>query len=201
MRRASPSLTLRLRSIAVGSVAGFGALGCAPEPEPEPEVPAIAACEEVADWDAAHAAFEQEVLEQINARRGSGGDCGGAGEFLTPAEPLHMNPALRCAARRHTLAMVEADLVEHEIPEGETYSERADAAEYAGEAVAQSIAAGSRDPATVVATWMSHDGNCANLLDPDATELGVGYHPGRAPGEPEGTAYEHYWTAVFGVSE
>jgi uncharacterized protein YkwD len=204
MRRASPSRVLCLRSHVGGImlVAGLGlGLGCAPEAEPEPEIPALAACEQVADWDAAHAEFEREVLDQINLRRANGGKCGGAGEFPPAAEPLRMNPALRCAARRHTQAMVEADLVAHEIPEGESFRERAAAAEYAGEAVAQSIAAGHRDPTRVVATWMSNDRNCANLLHPDATELGVGYRPGRPPGEADGTAYDHYWTAVFGVGE
>lgn len=165
---------------------------CADSAEPSPEVPAISYCEGVSDWDAAHAQFEVEVLELINARRGEGADCGGGGEFLTPTEPLTMQPALRCAARKHSQAMISEDFFEHESPDGETYQDRVALAEYDGEALAQSIAAGQHDPAQVVATWMSNDGNCANLMNPTATELGVGYLPA------DGVMYTDYWTLVFG---
>ena len=195
MRRSSPSLAHA--PIALVAALAFLASGCTEEPEPEPEVPNNAFCERVAAWDPAHAAYEREVLDAINERRAEGANCEGGGEFLTPAEPLRMQAELRCAARKHTLAMVDEDLFEHEIPEGETYSDRATAAGYAGEAVAQSIAAGQRDPSQVVATWMSNDANCANLMNPDATELGVGYRFG----DPDTNEYGHYWTAVFGVGD
>jgi uncharacterized protein YkwD len=165
---------------------------CSETDEPTPEVPAIAYCEEVASWDPAHAAFEREVLELINSRRAEGADCESGGDFSGSREPLTMNPALRCAARKHTLAMIAGDFVGHESPEGETFLERAEQAEYEGMALAQIIAGGSRDPERVVGTWMSNDGNCAKLMNEDATELGVGYSPA------SDVTHEHYWTAVFG---
>ncbi len=176
-------------------VAALLACACSEPEEPGPEVPDIGYCEEVASWDPAHAAFEREVLELVNERRAEGGSCDGGDSALGPAPALRMDPALRCAARKHTLGMISRDEFDHEGPEGETYVERSTLAEYAGEPLAQSIAAGLREPAQAVATWMSHDGNCANLLDPDATELGVGYLPA------EGVSYSHYWTLVFGRSQ
>lgn len=169
--------------------------GCSEPEEPPPEVPAIAYCDAVASWDPAHAQFEREVLELVNARRAQGTDCGSKGDFSSPREPLTMHPSLRCAARKHTLAMIAGDFVEHETPAGETFQSRAVAAEYPGEPLAQSVAGGSRDPAALVGTWMSHDGNCANLMNEDATEIGVGYSPA------SGVGYAHYWTAVFGRGE
>jgi uncharacterized protein YkwD len=165
---------------------------CTRPDEPTPEVPAIAYCEDVASWDPAHAAFEREVLERVNSRRAEGADCGSGGNFSSPREPLTMNPALRCAARKHTLAMIAGDFVEHETPEGETFLDRVARAEYEGTPLAQIIAGGSRDPERVVGTWMSNDGNCAKLMNEDATELGVGYSPASE------VSYEHYWTAVLG---
>lgn len=165
---------------------------CSEPAEPAPEVPAIDYCDDVASWDPAHAEFEREVLELVNQRRAEGADCEGGGEFWTPRDPLTMHPALRCAARKHTLAMIAGDYVEHESPDAEDFVDRAELAEYDGEPIAQSIAAGQRDPERVVDTWMSNDGNCANLMREDATELGVGYSPA------EGVTYSHYWTLVFG---
>ncbi|HLT39130.1 MAG TPA: CAP domain-containing protein, partial [Enhygromyxa sp.] len=133
------------------------AAGCSEPEQPVPEVPAIDECADVASWDAAWAEFEREVLEQINERRTEGADCESGGEFLTPSEPLTMHPALRCAARKHTLAMIAGDYVEHENPDGQTFQDRVALAEYEGEPLAQSIAAGQRDPERVVATLMSND--------------------------------------------
>jgi uncharacterized protein YkwD len=168
------------------------ALACSEPADPAPEVPAVAYCEEVASWDPDDAAFEREVLELVNQRRAEGADCEGGGEFWIPSDPLTMHPALRCAARKHSLAMIAGDYFEHESPDGEDFQARAAAAEYDGEPLAQSIAAGHRDPAQVVATLMSNDGNCANLMNPEATELGVGYLPA------SDVSYSHYWTLVFG---
>lgn len=165
---------------------------CAEPDDPAPEVPAIDYCEPVASWDPAHAKFEREVVELINLRREQGGDCGSGGEFWIPAEPLTMDPALRCAARKHTLAMIAGDYFEHQSPDGESYRDRAAAAEYDGEPLAQSIAAGHRDPAQVVATLLSNDGNCANLMNPEAAQIGVGYQPASE------RRYPHYWTLVLG---
>jgi uncharacterized protein YkwD len=168
------------------------ALACSEPSDPPPEVPDIGYCEEVASWDPAHAEFEREVLELVNQRRSEGGSCEGAGDFSTPADPLTMNAALRCAARKHTLAMIAGNYFDHLSPEGQTFQERAMLAEYEGEPLAESIAAGLHEPEQVVTTLMNNDGNCANLMNPDATELGVGYMPASE------AMYSEYWTLVFG---
>lgn len=168
------------------------ACGCSDSPEPAPEVPAIAYCDDARAWEGAHAAFEREVVELVNERRLEGADCVSGGEFYTPSDPLVMDPALRCAARMHTLAMIAGDYFETQSPDGETYVDRVEQAEYDGSPLAQSIAAGQSTPESVVATLMSNDGNCANLMDPEATQIGVGYRPASDVG------YSHYWTLVFG---
>lgn len=178
-------------SIAFALAVAASLCACTDDPEPGPEVPANEYCDSVADWDPGHAAFEREVLELVNEQRAQGGKCGGDEEF-SPSGALIMNPALRCAARKHTADMIARDYFDFEDPDGQGFAERAELAGYDAEPVGQVIAAGPREPAQVVATWMSNDGNCAVLMNPEQNELGVGYLPA------EDSTYSHYWTQVFG---
>jgi len=176
--------------------AAVSVCACTNDPDPTPaEVPAIAYCEDVADWEPDHAAFEREVLELVNLRRAKGAACGGSGEFEA-SEPLTMNAALRCAARKHTAEMIAQDMVAHEFDHEDgdepAFALRAALAEYPGEPLGQTIAGGQRDPSQVVGAWMSNDGNCATIMNTQAEELGAGYLPASE------ATYSHYWTLVVG---
>ena len=88
-----------------------------PDPPLPNDVPEIDYCDAVADWDAPWMSLEEQVLDLVNQRRVAGADCGDAGTF-DPAGPLAMNPALRCAARNHSMDMATRDYFAHDTPEG-----------------------------------------------------------------------------------
>lgn len=148
-------------------------------------VGSAAYCEAVADWDAEWTAFENAVLDLVNQQRAAGADCGSGGSFV-PANPLTMNPALRCAARNHSLDMAARDYFNHYSPEGEGPGERFNLAEYQGSTWGENIAWGYASPDAVVAGWMSSSGHCANIMNANFTEMGVGYYEGSI------------WTQTFG---
>lgn len=152
----------------------------------DPDIPDSAYCEPVADWPAEWDAFEEEVLQLVNERRAAGADCGGAGTF-GPAPPLTMNPALRCAARNHSMDMFVRDYFSHTNPDGDGPGQRIDYAGYDGFTWGENIAWGYATPQIVVANWMDSDGHCANIMRPSFTETGVGFYDG------------NFWTQTFGA--
>lgn len=148
------------------------------------DVPNNAYCAGVADWSAAWAVFEEDVLRLVNQRRATGGDCGSQGSFA-PAGALTMSPALRCAARVHSTDMGTRQYFDHINPDGENPGDRLARAEYIASTWGENIAFGYASPEAVVEGWMSSDGHCANILRPTFTEIGVGYGTG------------DLWTQVF----
>jgi uncharacterized protein YkwD len=154
-------------------------------------------CEAVADWDPAWAAFEDDVLELTNDARARGHDCDSAGRF-GPAAPLAMSAALRCAARQHSGYMAETGEFSHdESQNGSDPFERISATGYQFSAAGENIALGQRSPDEVVAGWLESDGHCANIMNPDFTELGVGYAEGSAASLGFSNNDAPYWTQVF----
>lgn len=137
------------------------------------------------EWDDGWARLEADVLDLINAERAEGADCGSQGSF-GPAGPLVMEERLRCAARNHSLDMATRGFFDHTNPDGAGPSERLASALYSWTSWGENIALGQRDAEQVVASWMSSPGHCASIMNPNFTELGVGYYSG------------HVWTQVFG---
>jgi len=157
-----------------------------PVVETDPEVPSNAYCDPVADWLDASRAFEEEVLVLVNQRRSEEATCGTYGSFA-PAGPLTFDPALRCAARAHSMDMGERDFFSHTNPDGEGPGVRLSYAGYSGFGWGENIAWGYPTPAAVVAGWMSSDGHCANIMRSEWTIIGVGYYEG------------NIWTQTFGA--
>lgn len=54
---------------------------------------------------------------------------------------------------------------------------------------AENIAAGQSTPQSVVNAWMNSPGHRANILNPNYTEIGVGYA--------KGGSYGYYWSQMF----
>lgn len=159
--------------------------GFDPDPAPEDDVPENAYCDAVADWDDTWMSLEEQVLDLVNQRRVAGADCGETGIF-DPVGPLTMNPALRCAARNHSMDMGTRDYFAHDTPEGLGPGDRIDQAGYAGLMWAENIAWGYSTSEAVVAGWMSSPGHCANIMRAELTETGIGYYEGQL------------WTQTFG---
>jgi uncharacterized protein YkwD len=154
------------------------------------DVPDNEYCMEFAARHANGADLEQQILDIVNQRRSEGANCGSEGNFA-PAGPLTMNPALRCAARKHSKQMVEEDFFDHTTPWGESPGDRIGGAGYNGFTWGENIAAGNSTAAATMDQWMNSDGHCANIMNPDFEDIGVGYYPGGG--------YGHYWTQNFGT--
>lgn len=168
-------------------------LGCTDEGAGDDEVGDAAWCDEVSEWDAQWVALEDEVLDLVNQRRSQGATCGS--EAFSSTGPLAMDPALRCAARKHSLDMATRNYFSHDTPEGVNFSQRADSAEYDAFAIGENIAAGYPSASDVVTGWMGSDGHCRNIMNPQANEIGIGYAPADA------AEFGSYWTQVFGRRE
>jgi uncharacterized protein YkwD len=131
-------------------------------------------CGPVASWSEVRAAAEEEVVEIVNQRRAQGADCGQEGSF-GPAEPLTMDPALRCAARVHTKDMADNGFFDHTNPADEAPWDRMERAGYSWSRAGENIAGGATTAEDVVEQWMGSDGHCANIMSPDFVHIGVGY--------------------------
>ena len=148
---------------------------------------------DIEGWADSWATWEQEVVGLVNEERASGADCGTYGSYPA-AGPVEMNEDLRCAARYHSLWMAETDSFSHDSPGGDLGDdpwERIDSTEFSGQAVGENIAMGYGSAASVVQGWMDSDGHCSNIMNADATLMGVGYFAGGS--------YGHYWTQNFGL--
>ncbi len=147
-------------------------------------------CTDAASWPTAWTAFEDQVIALVNQRRASGANCGSVA--MPAAPPLVMDPALRRAARCHSLDMATHNYFDHTSQDGRSPWDRIAAAGYTGFGNAENIAAGQSTPVSVVGTWMSSAGHCSNIMSGGSNEIGVGYAFAAS------ASYGHYWTQDFG---
>ncbi|MBS7456934.1 CAP domain-containing protein [Coralloluteibacterium stylophorae] len=143
--------------------------------------------EDLGDWQEAGRA----VLEQVNAARAQARSCGG--RHFDAAGPLTWDAALAEAALAHSRGMAERNVFSHRGGDGSEVGARATRAGYAWRHVGENIAAGQGAPEQVVAGWLSSPGHCANIMDPQFTEMGAAYAT-----DPDSDAVS-YWTQVFGA--
>ena len=150
---------------------------------------------DLASWSSESNNFEQRVIELINQRRAQDTDCR-TGGFFNAAQPLRNHVKIQCAARYHALWMSQNDVLSHDSPGGELgfdFWERAESAGYEGWAVGENVAAGYDSPEDVVAGWMGSDGHCANIMEPTAEEIGVGYRYEAS------SSMNYFWSMTTGV--
>ena len=105
--------------------------------------------------------------------------------------PVRLNETLTAAAQVHAEDMAANRFLEHEGSDGSSPAERARVAGYMGSSTGENIAHGQDDAAAAVAAWVDSDGHCANLMNGQFDELGVGVATS-ATGEP-------YWVQLFGA--
>jgi uncharacterized protein YkwD len=159
----------------------------------------LTTCESTEDWDPMAVAFEDEVVELTNQARRAGQDCGPEGLF-TPTGDVVMEPRLRCAARIHAryMAMAENDFG-HESDVGSTPSSRVKGAGYDYGMLGENLGVGPDTPEQIVAAWIASPGHCKVLMQPDFTEVGIGYAFGTwATGTDAGVLEAPYWAQDFG---
>lgn len=106
-----------------------------------------------------------------------------------------LEPSLSDVARAHSCDLAAHSMISHTSSDGRTLAERlgADAARWSWPS--ESIAAGTADPAEVIALWLDEppDGwHRRNLLDPEQRVVGVGYCA--LSDDPSGNRF--YWTMI-----
>lgn len=138
--------------------------------------------------------FEIELLAAVNAYRAAGASCGSEGNFPAAA-PLAWNDLLTQAARIHSDDMVSEDFFSHTGSNGSSAGQRAAAAGYVWRSLGENIAAGQPSVATVMGSWMSSPGHCANIMRASHQDIGVSCVSGGA-----GNSYRSYWTMSLGLA-
>ena len=114
------------------------------------------------------------MLVETNKARAAGQNCDTKGEF-DPAGPLTLNPYLTQAAQVHADDMAQNDFHGHTGSDNSDFVERIGRTNYAGQPLGENVAMGYRTPKQVVDAWVESDGHCANLMNPAATQIGLGY--------------------------
>ena len=126
-----------------------------------------------------------EMLARVNAARRSAG-----------LAPLRRSPDLDRAAQEHARDLLERGYFEHVSPEGATPMSRASAAGYRG-LVSENLHRRTGSTEAVLDDWLRSPGHRRNLLDPGASDLGVGLAIGPGYGlDPSG--YRVIWVQNFG---
>lgn len=129
-----------------------------------------------------NASLESQIINLINVERANAG---------LPA--LQQQGQLTAAARGHSEDMACNNFFLHTSPTTGSPFDRMSAAGYSYSWAGENIAAGYPDAQSVVQGWMNSQGHRDNILNPNFTQIGLGYaYLG-------GSAYGAYYTAVFGA--
>ncbi|MDR7152430.1 uncharacterized protein YkwD [Hydrogenophaga palleronii] len=133
--------------------------------------------------------FQADLLQHINAARATARPCGA--NAMPAAAPLSWNARLFSAAARHSSDMARNNHFSHTSGDGRSMGERVSREGYAWTAVAENIAAGQGSVGSVMATWLSSPGHCANIMHANYTHVAVScVHQ-------TGSRYGRYWTMVL----
>lgn len=131
-------------------------------------------------------AVRAEMLDRVNAERRSAG-----------LPPLSRSPDLDHAAQEHARDLLTRGYYKHVSPEGSTPLSRASAAGYRADLIAENLHQLTGPVAAVMDDWLRSSGHRRNLLDPGASDLGVGLAIGPGYGlDPSG--YRVIWVQSFG---
>jgi uncharacterized protein YkwD len=113
------------------------------------------------------------VLALANEARAHARRCGG--QAFGAAPPVSWSPGLERAAAGHAQDMAAHAFLDHRGRDGSTPAQRITRAGYRWRAVGENVASGQVTPQEVVEDWLRSPGHCANLMNPDFTEMGVAY--------------------------
>ena len=129
--------------------------------------------------------FINRVVNAINSERTEAG-----------LDALKIDSQLSQAAQSHSDSMARNDFFSHYGIDGSSPFSRMQNAGYSYSVAAENIAAGFQTPEAVVNAWMGSAGHRNNILNPNVTEIGIGYeYLGNDTGN---VNYNHYWTTTFG---
>ena len=123
--------------------------------------------------------YRQEVLDLVNAQRAKYG-----------LQPLVMGDAKLTAAAQHRAEEI-ATVNSHVRPNGSKWYTVLGEYGVTDAASGENAAWGSVSPEEVVTAWMNSEGHRANILDPEARAMGVGYYYNSS------STWGHQWIQLF----
>lgn len=123
----------------------------------------------------------ERILELVNEERAKAG---------LNALTLNTELSKMSEARAREIAV----LFSHTRPDGSSWSTALQEYNISYIAAAENIAAGYATPEAVVQGWMNSAGHRANILNPEYTEMGLGYYT-------DSSVYQYYWAQNFITSK
>ena len=112
-----------------------------------------------------------EALATVNEHRQNGATCGSS--EVSPVGNLQWSDALAKAALDHSNDMQQNDYFSHTGLNGSQFSERVIDAGFEGSPVGENIASGYQTLEAVLQGWMESSGHCTNIMNGNATHIGV----------------------------
>lgn len=140
---------------------------------------------------AAFTPVQEEILLYVNQARSKSCLCGSTTYPAAPA--LVLNDQLNAAAGKHATDMATYDYFSHTGRDGSAPWDRMKREGYPWRRAGENIAAGYTTARAVVDGWLRSPGHCANLMNKNFKDLGVGYAYGAS------SRYKHYWVQDFGA--
>lgn len=118
-----------------------------------------------------YAQTPEEMLQIVNEARSQSRTCGG--KRYAAATPFELNATLQRAAQKHADDMAKKGYFSHRSRDGRTPFQRMEAEGYHFWAAGENIAKGHRSAESAVAGWLKSAGHCANIMNPEFSELGM----------------------------
>jgi uncharacterized protein YkwD len=138
---------------------------------------------------ASAAEVSARVLERVNKARAAPRTCGSTS--FKPAKPLRLSAMLSHTALLHARDMASQQRMSHTGSDGTNAAQRVTRAGYKWRAVAENVAAGQETADNIMDGWLASPGHCANVMNPDVTEMGIAYATN------EDSPAVIYWAQVF----
>lgn len=133
-----------------------------------------------------------KLLEQVNAIRAKGANCGGA--YMEPVSSLGQSSTLEHAAFEHAYSMATHNFLSHTGRDGADVGQRVRSYGYEWQLVGENIAAGQPTVEKAMEEWLSSPEHCRNLMSPDYKETGFACVANLR------TEYRFYWVQVFATA-
>ena len=131
------------------------------------------------------------ILQLINQARATPQRCGN--QMFAIAPPVRWNDMLAESSQRHSEDMAQYNFFDHFNPRDGTHSwDRVERAGYKYLTTGENIAAGYPTAEAAVEGWLKSPGHCANLMNPEFTDMGAALAVNRR-------SRRTYWTQEFGT--
>ena len=133
----------------------------------------------------------RRILDLINQARATPRYCGN--ELFNAARPVRWNDSLAESSQWHSEDMARNNYFSHNSRDGSEPWQRVERAGYRFSSTGENIAGGQQSAEEAVAGWIKSPGHCANLMNPEFTDMGAALAVNRR------SRLGMYWTQEFGT--